>query len=56
MFFSNVVKRRQPSLGPRDVDGEKSGWGRGGGGRLNVVFLVTVPRGYSRGLILFLSY
>ena len=57
MFFSNVGKCRQPSLGPRDVDGEKRGWGHEGeGGRLNVVFLVTVPRGYSRGLILFLSY
>ena len=28
MFFSNVGKRRQLSLGPRDVDGEKRGRGQ----------------------------
>jgi len=56
VFFSYVGKRLQPSLGPRDVGGEKRGRGQKGGGRLNVVFLVTVARGYSRRLILFLSY
>lgn len=57
VFFSYVGKRREPSLGPRDVDGEKKERGlEEGGGHLNVVFLVTVARGYGRGLILFRSY